>query len=636
MGGAQSFLGANPIAADSLDFVGREGKVYANGQAFSIKGVNWFGSEAYCGPPNGLNKHNIGWYLDFLQRHRFNAIRLLFNHEHILKNDIVNAPQSERLLFQVRYIDMFRVLSREAAKRGILVMMGCHRITHDAWPGDGLWYGQGYSPARVLESWTALARALCDEWNVFAVDLQNEPHSASWGKSLPTDWNKAAEQIGNHVSKVCPRWMIMVEGVGYTPGAPGGDDPGAGIWWGENLIGTKTAPVQLEHQDKLVYSPHVYGPSVYLQSYFRSPFFPGNMPSVWQQHFGFAKAKTGRPIVIGEFGGNYMGADRVWQDWAIPYIIEQGYGLFYFALNPDSEDTGGLVPSDDWSDPPPSSVEALKLEALARLPSTDVFELCTSCRGVDASSTPFQPPPTIPSPPPPSRSTGQAAAASVVPSQTPVTPLPPRSPSDTHEVPADAPPADAPPVEGTGPALSTSDIVLIVLIAAFGWYMVKRRRPSNTLPVALPDATKPPKKSRKSKSSNGSNPGANGTDDCVLLLEHDEPMPGQSVAAVRAGVDEGSTITVGARIRVHSLRAEPWHNGSEGVVAGHVETPSGPRCNVVCQTKDGRTIGLCLKVANLQRLGPDGASNDEMAMVADQDTVSDVGTSVSAVPVSTI
>ena len=25
--------------------------------------------------------------------------------------------------------------------------------------------------------------------------------------------------------------MIFVEGVGYTPGAPGMDDPGAGIWW---------------------------------------------------------------------------------------------------------------------------------------------------------------------------------------------------------------------------------------------------------------------------------------------------------------------------------------------------------------------------------------------------------------------
>lgn len=35
------------------------------------------------------------------------------------------------------------------------------------------------------------------KWNVFAIDLKNEPHGeASWGDSHPaTDWNKAAERI---------------------------------------------------------------------------------------------------------------------------------------------------------------------------------------------------------------------------------------------------------------------------------------------------------------------------------------------------------------------------------------------------------------------------------------------------------
>ena len=293
MGGGHSALPANPIPAESLDVIGREGVLLANGQSFSLKGVNWFGSEAYCGPPNGLEKHNIGWYLDVLQKHRFNAVRLLFNHEHVLKNDIVNAPQSEQLLFQTRYVDMFVILAREAAKRGLLVMIGCHRITHDAWPGDGLWYGQGISVERVKQSWSTLARALCGEWNVFAADLQNEPHSASWGKGLPSDWNKAAELLGNHVNGLCSRWMIMVEGVGYTPGAPGADDPGMGIWWGENLVGTNVAPVRLQNEEKLVYAPHVYGPSVYLQKYFQSPFFPSNMPAIWQQHFAFAQRETG-------------------------------------------------------------------------------------------------------------------------------------------------------------------------------------------------------------------------------------------------------------------------------------------------------------------------------------------------------
>ena len=92
----------------------------------------------------------------------------------------------------------------------------------------------------------------------------------------------------------------MVEGVGYDPGAPGADDPGAGIWWGENIVGASDHPVILNDQTKLVYSPHVYGPSVYEQSYFLHPSFPANMPSVWQSHFAFVQGETGIPIVLGK------------------------------------------------------------------------------------------------------------------------------------------------------------------------------------------------------------------------------------------------------------------------------------------------------------------------------------------------
>ena len=311
--------------APVLDFYGRDGELYASylgkEQKFSIKGVNWFGSEAYNGPPGGLDRHDVDWYMDFLQRYSFNAIRLLFTHEYVLKNDIVEAPSGKHdgqpagpgnLLFQTRYIDMFAALARAAASRGILVLVGCHRVKHDAWPGAGLWYDDslGFSEARVLESWTTLATALCGQWNVFAADLQNEPHAASWGKGMDVDWNVGAERLGNAVLKACPRWLIFVEGVGFEPGAPGADRGDMGIWWGSNLVGARVAPVKLSDQTKLVYSPHVYGPSVYQQAYFNDPRFPSNMPSVWAAHFAFAKSLTKRPIVLGEIGGMYTGQDR--------------------------------------------------------------------------------------------------------------------------------------------------------------------------------------------------------------------------------------------------------------------------------------------------------------------------------------
>lgn len=52
-------------------------KIYANGQRLHIKGVNWFGSEGRAGPPLGLDKHEIAWYMRFLRAHNFNAIRFL-------------------------------------------------------------------------------------------------------------------------------------------------------------------------------------------------------------------------------------------------------------------------------------------------------------------------------------------------------------------------------------------------------------------------------------------------------------------------------------------------------------------------------------------------------------------------------
>ena len=62
-------------------------------------------------------------------------------------------------------------------------------------------------------------------------DNHGRPHASSWGKSggHDVDWGHAAERIGNHVLSVCPRWLIMVEGVGYSPGALGMDSGSAGI-----------------------------------------------------------------------------------------------------------------------------------------------------------------------------------------------------------------------------------------------------------------------------------------------------------------------------------------------------------------------------------------------------------------------
>ena len=310
-------------------------------------------------------------------------------------------------------MQMFQRIADVAAQYGILIMMACHRLNKDAWPGGGLWYDKVVTEARVLQSWDRVADGLCGRWNVFAVDLQNEPHASSWGKNMGSgnDWGLAAGRLGNHVLTKCARWLVMVEGVGYKPGASGMDDPAAGIWWGENLVGARHQPVKLSDMTKLVYSPHTYGPSVYMQGYFkaacrsrtrgpdpRAPLlsapptptppppcellcaraappsqqdraFPNNMEAIWDKRFGFLPNEVGQPVVIGEMGGKYVEKDKQWQDWAASYMQRKGIGIFYFGLPPNSDDTGGLL-LDDWKTP-----HAAKLAMLAKVPTTDVAKL---------------------------------------------------------------------------------------------------------------------------------------------------------------------------------------------------------------------------------------------------------------------
>lgn len=194
-----------------------------------------------------------------------NAIRLTFNHASVLDPSASSGPNE--------YVRTIIALAQAAAEHGILLLLACQRLRPKSWPGNGLWFDEVVTEDKVRASWALLAQHLCSSWNVFGVDLQNEPYKASWGKDAATDWSLAAARLGNHVLSRCPRWMVFVEGVGAWPGAAGATQEQArtaGIWWGENLRGARQSPVRLARPDKLVYSPHTWGPSVFLQPRFRA------------------------------------------------------------------------------------------------------------------------------------------------------------------------------------------------------------------------------------------------------------------------------------------------------------------------------------------------------------------------------
>ena len=236
-------------------------------------------------------------------------------------------------------------------------------------------------------------------------------------------WNGLAGELGRHVLERCPRWAIFVEGVGHCGGvqpaaghkcttpAAGREqnlDLHAGTWWGENLQAAASHPVDVgvasnDGIGKVVYSPHSYGPSTSWQEQFDVDSFPRNMPAIWDVQFGHLARDGIAPVVIGELGGLCDGQDAQLQQALVGYMAERSIGGFWWAVNPESGDTGGLL-EDDWRAP-----ESRKLNILSSLPSSPVprnaERASTSSTQELASnresSVPPEPPPPLRSPRPP-------------------------------------------------------------------------------------------------------------------------------------------------------------------------------------------------------------------------------------------
>lgn len=86
----------------------------------------------------------------------------------------------------------------------------------------------------------------------------------------------------------------------------------------------------------------MYGPDVYNQYYFQTGDFPGNMPSIWFNHFGFAaQVHERRAVVLGEWGGFYGRGptgwrDRVWHDTLVDWLLSMCLSSsFYWGINPN-------------------------------------------------------------------------------------------------------------------------------------------------------------------------------------------------------------------------------------------------------------------------------------------------------------
>ncbi len=310
------------------------------GQEIRLYGLNWFGFETGNTVFHGLWSRNLEQILDQVKLLGFNALRIPFR-PGVCANEACNSVnyQENPKLQGKSSLEVLDYAVEALKARSMYFILDHH--TPSVQTISELWYTPQYSEQQWIDDLVFMAKRYIEQPYFIGLDIKNEPHgAASWGTGiLATDWNTAAEKAASAILSVNPRILIFVEGI---------ENSGSGSynnWWGGDLSKQKTTPLKIP-AEKLVFAPHVYGPDVYNQPYFADSAFPANMPAVWEEDFGYL-AKD-RVVCPTEFGGRYLNKDKTLQDALVTYLVQKGiHNFFYWCLNPNSGDTGGIL-EDDW------------------------------------------------------------------------------------------------------------------------------------------------------------------------------------------------------------------------------------------------------------------------------------------------
>ncbi|RTL92826.1 hypothetical protein EJV44_17155 [Ancylobacter aquaticus] len=326
------------------------------GNAVKIAGVNWFGFESSNASPHGVWTRPYTDMMDQMKELGFNTIRLPFASATLHASSASGIDYSQNPdLAGLTPLEIMEKIVAYAEEIGLKIILDHHRSSFGAGTSEnGLWYDSTYTEAAWIDDWQMLAERYADSTAVIGADLHNEPHAGSWGGGGANDWAAAAERAGNAIGEVNPNWLIFVEGVA----AYEGDN----YWWGGNLQGVRDRPIELDVPNKLVYSAHDYGNSVYEQPWFSDPDFAAQLPEKFDEMWGYIYRENIAPVLIGEFGTKLQDPkDAPWLEALTSYMAgdfdndgtidipagQEGISWTYWSWNPNSGDTGGIL-ADDW------------------------------------------------------------------------------------------------------------------------------------------------------------------------------------------------------------------------------------------------------------------------------------------------
>jgi len=342
-----------------------------NGKEVWLTGVNWFGYNTGTNVFDGLWAADLNTSLAAIADRGFNLLRIPISSELILDWAKGKAPEANfnkainSYLVGMNSLEIFDYVVGQCRANGIKIMIDIHCAKTDSMGHmKPVWYEGNITEKDFIDSLSWMAERYKLDDTIIAYDLKNEPHGkpdetprAIWNNSKDANnWKYIAEKAANAVLAKNPNVLIVVEGIEIYPIdiKKNSDYKSTNKadyyfnWWGGNLRGVKDYPIDLgKNQNKLVYSPHDYGPTVYEQPWFKKGYtYESLYKDCWKDNWMFIHENNTAPLLIGEWGGFMKEPNLTWMTHLRKLIKTNKLSHTFWCFNSNSGDTGGLVLGD--------------------------------------------------------------------------------------------------------------------------------------------------------------------------------------------------------------------------------------------------------------------------------------------------
>ncbi|MBN2737604.1 MAG: cellulase family glycosylhydrolase [Spirochaetales bacterium] len=346
-----------------------------------LTGINWYGFDNSANVVQGLADRNYKGILNDTARLGFNVLRLPLNLAMVYKASQGTAVIPMNVgevanpeLYGLSSIEILDAIIDYCGQIGMKVILDMHSVMPDGYQMP-TWYNSGYTTSQWITGWVFLTERYSQRDTVIAMDLKNEPHGSPWkndqwaiwdNSNAQNNWKKAAEDCAREVLAINPKLLVLVEGTEIYP-KPGAtwasieEEDYLHNWWGGNFRGAADYPVNLgTRQAQLVYSPHDYGPSVWVQPWFDSNGdgkadtgwgFDDIYRDCWGPNWMYLFENNQAPLLLGEWGGKIEDPNTVhYLNLLQRLIIENRLNHTFWCLNRDSNDTAGMLIGSRWDE----------------------------------------------------------------------------------------------------------------------------------------------------------------------------------------------------------------------------------------------------------------------------------------------